>query len=164
VAITVFAALCFASWLLTTANLNDYHAAWLLLPLMIAIVAAVERLQTRGAFQPQAWLVLGVAAGLTVVSLAFVARNVKDRPYSTVYAADLREFTVKYDLTHATVGGVRDIQWYFEFSRDVLCIASPGFEPEYEILNNEVVPEATLNGRYRLLEKGRGFSLYGNNR
>jgi hypothetical protein len=100
-------------------------------------------------------LTLGACAGF------FVLNTIIKNPYRNIYNFDLDHFSSKYDLTQSTVTGVRDIQWYFKFSPQVFCTKANNL-PEYSILNNEVAGNG--NPGYFLLEKGRGFSIYKNNK
>lgn len=158
--LTVFAAGAYASWLLTTAQLNDYHAVWLVLPLTIALIGSLEGMQSKGIVRLYGLPALLLSLALAIYSSVFVGNNIFNRPYSSVYYFDLQSFSEKYKLTNSTVGGVRDIQWYFGFSRKILCVSSENTVPEFYVLNNEIMLTPELESIYRLLEKGRGFSIY----
>ncbi len=161
----IFASGGYISWLGTTTHINDYHACWLSLSLIISMVGAIECLRSN-IFLIKVGMIGVIFFLLTLgaCSVFFVFNNVKIDPYRNIYYSDLNHFSSRYRLLRSTVGGVRDIQWYFKFSTKVLCPSEPAAFPEYYILNNDVAKnnESALDDghTYFLLQKGRGFSIY----
>lgn len=160
----IFASGGYISWLCTTAHINDYHASWLSLALILSVVGAVENLQNTNHLLTKTGMisVISLLLVLGIYSTFFVFNTVISNPYRNIYNFDLDYFSSKYGLTQSQVGGVRDIQWYFKFDPQILCVSKPGVFPEYYIVNNEVGAKA--DDTYYFLEKGRGFSIYRKNR
>ena len=160
----IFASGGYVSWLCTTAHINDYHASWLSLALILSVVGAVENLQNTNNLLTKTRMIsiISLMLVLGIYSTFFVFNTVISNPYKNIYDFDLDYFSSKYGLTKSQVGGVRDIQWYFKFDPQILCVSKLGFFPEYYIVNNEVGAKA--DDTYHFLEKGRGFSIYRKNR
>jgi hypothetical protein len=97
---------------------------------------------------------------LSIITFVHTAKISYEKPLHTVYIKDLREYTDQYDLFNKTVGGVRDIQWYYLFSNKMFCEKTDDGEPEFYILQNETKLHDPIAHKYNYIKKGHGFTLY----
>ncbi len=149
-----------ASWFLTTAVGNNYHAVWITPALVLGAAAAWT---PAGALVRWRWPQIAVPALLAIFGLALTAQTVRDDGRSG-YEADLTRLDAAYGLRAGTLSGAREIQWHYDFDRKLIRHLADGHRPEWLlVLNTRDAPEGRLRrgGRtYRRVDTGRVLTLY----
>jgi len=148
----------FGSWLLTTTQINDYHAVWLTMPFMLM---AYNALQKNTAIK-------GINAiffiSLIVPTFLYTFKTVKANPLKE-QSYQVIQLNKKYDLNHKKVYIDRDLMWYFGFGKNVTYrLEDKNSFPEYMLLRKGVhkIDNYTEfeKRKYRLIDETSMFLLY----
>jgi len=157
VTVSVFGFAGYISWLATTGAGDDYHAAWLTIGIIMAIIASVEMFQSSlGVRRLAAIGLLMVPLLLTAYGWFFAIKTIVQNPRIQVFERDLAAFDAEFQLKQTTVWGDRQTMWYFGFDW------KGGDPPEYFVSARNPAPDSIsiCQVPYVFVKRGLAYTLY----
>jgi len=148
----------FGSWLLTTTQINDYHAVWLTMPFMLMAYNMFQK-NKFFSFTNALFFVLLIAA-----TFAYTFKTVKTYPLKT-QTSQIHRLNDKYGLGEKKVFIDRDLMWFYGFGRNATYrLYDAKAMPDFLLLRKEVHKKKPFrefeNKKYRLVDETSKFLLY----
>ncbi|MFT4802219.1 MAG: hypothetical protein ACI93N_001996 [Flavobacteriaceae bacterium] len=109
----------YASWLLTTTNVNDYHASWLIFPFLSILTLNGNNNYSRLVQYGN----LSIFIALFILGLQWTYTTVNENPRAN-FEGDIKYIKSSLKNEIRTIYGPRDIMWSFDFDENI-------FDPKY---------------------------------
>ncbi len=148
----------FGSWLLTTTQINDYHAVWLILPFMLMCYNMFQKSKAVSTLN-----ILFMTL-MIIPTFIYTFETVRANPLKK-QSLEVNSLIKKYNLLDNKVFIDRDLMWFFDFGENVTYrLNNPKALPDYLLLRKEVHKSPQYsefeNRKYRMIDDTSLFSLY----
>jgi len=151
----------FGSWVLTTTQINDYHAVWLTIPFMLLSCNMTTDNKFIKYFNGTFFLLL------IIPTFVYTIQTVKKNPLKQ-QRSDIQMLNQKYNLTHKNLFIDRDLMWFYSFGKNVTYrLDNPAVMPDYLLLRkaaHKKTPSSEFDGKaYKFIDETQMFLLYKRN-